>query len=133
MSNRPRTLLAAALLEGLLGLGALGFGLYVAFESVLGEPKDRMSAVGVTVLALAGGAGMVWVAKGLAGAERWSRSPAVLTQLFAIPVAVSLIQSDQPFWGCPLVVIAVAALLALLSPPTSAALYDEGDSEESPA
>ncbi|WP_460363534.1 hypothetical protein [Actinocorallia lasiicapitis] len=122
MPNRPRILLAAALLQALLGVAAVLFGLFVGFESVAGHPQDRASAIGVTVLALGGGAGMLKVAWGLYTAERWSRSPAVLTQLFSLPVAVSLIQSGQPGWGYPLIVVASVTLVILLTKPITRAL-----------
>lgn len=125
MSNRPRTLLIGAALQAILGVAALGFGLFVGFETIFGSPHDRMSAIGVTVLALGGGAGMLWVSRGLLQAERWSRSPAVLANLFALPVSVSLIQSGQPLLGYPLIVLAVVALLMLLSKPTATALYSD--------
>ena len=120
----------AAAIVALQGLAAFGFGLYVGWESVAGHPHDRVSAFGVTALAMGAGAGLITVARGLLRAERWTRSPAVLVQLFAMPVAVSLIQSEQPWIGYPLIVTAVVALLMLLSKPTATALY--GEDEEVP-
>ncbi len=127
VSNRPRTLFLAAALEAVVGLIAIGGGLFTAVETLVGEPRNTATALGVAVLALGGGALMLKVAHGLYRAERWSRSPAVLTQLFLVPVAVSLVQSGQPQWGYPLVVIAVCALVALLSRPTSTALFTDED------
>ncbi|MEO5874536.1 MAG: hypothetical protein ABIS86_14140 [Streptosporangiaceae bacterium] len=123
--SEPRNpiLIAAAVLVALEGAAALGFGLFVGWETVAGDPQDRASAIGVTLLALVGGGVLVSVARGLLQARSWTRSPGVLAQLFSVPVAVSLIQSGQPWIGYPLIVTAVVALLILLSKPTATALY----------
>lgn len=59
---------------------------------------------------------------------RWSRGPSVVTQIFALPVAITLIQSAQYGFGVPLVVAAVAALVALLAPASTHALMGEDGS-----
>lgn len=125
MSERPFTLTAAAVIEAVEGTAALGFGLFFGWKTVTGSPVDPASGIGVTVLAILGGAGMLAVARGLLSRSRWSRSPAVLTQLFALPVAVSLIQSEQYAFGVPLAVLGTAALVLALSRPTSDALFQE--------
>ena len=131
MPNRPPfTLLLAAALEALLGLIAVAGGLYTAVETVVGDPLNTTTALAVAVLAVGGGALMLKVAHGLYLAQGWSRSPAVLTQLFLLPVAVSLVQSDQPQLGYPLVALAVCALVALFARPTGLALYGMGEDEE---
>ncbi|MFB4312555.1 hypothetical protein [Actinomadura sp. 21ATH] len=133
------TVNAAAALEAAEGATAIGFGLFVGFETVIGEAVDPASAIGVTVLALAGGAGMLACARGLLRAEPWSRAPTVLTQLFALPVAWSLWQSEQPLLAVPLGLAAVLTLVLALSPPSTDWLVerpgDPGDpgDEEAPA
>lgn len=113
------TLITGAAIEAVQGAAALGFGLFVGWETIVGKSVDLASAIGVTLLAIFGGAGMLLVARGLMRGQRWSRSPAVLTQLFAIPVSVSLIQSDQYGIGVPLVALAIAALVLILSKPSN--------------
>ncbi|MCD0448171.1 hypothetical protein LO762_03010 [Actinocorallia sp. API 0066] len=131
MSPRPRALAVAAALQSLTGLAALGFGLSIAVETVLGHWQNLATAISVSAFTAGGGLVILYVARGLWTAQQWSRSPAVLTQLFAIPVSVSLIQSDQLWWGYPLVAVAAVALLALLSKPVLEALYAEsGEADE---
>jgi fatty acid desaturase len=84
----------------------------------------------VTVLALAGGLGMLACARGLLRAEQWSRAPTVLTQFFALPVAWSLWQSGQSAFAVPLGLAAVLTLITVLSPPSTAWLFDDQDEEE---
>jgi hypothetical protein len=70
------------------------------------------------------------VARGLQRARGWSRTPAVLTQLFTGIVAVYLLQSARPEWGVPAIVLAVAGLAALLA-PASLRVLTPGRTEKS--
>ncbi|MET8863317.1 hypothetical protein ABZW11_10220 [Nonomuraea sp. NPDC004580] len=127
MNGRPLTLLIAAAVVAVEGLVALGLGVFVAVETLTGRPDDVTTAVAEAVFGLLVGAGLLWVAwGGLFKMERWGRSPAVLTQIFMLPVSVTLIQSDQPQLGIPLIVVALAGLVTLLAPPTTHALYGDG-------
>ncbi|GAA3980620.1 hypothetical protein GCM10023085_73640 [Actinomadura viridis] len=131
MSKRPMTVNAAAALEAVEGVAAIGFGLFVGGETILGEAVDPATAIGVTVLALAGGAGMLACARGLLRAEPWSRAPTALTQMFALPIAWSLYQSEQYAAAFPLGLAAVLTLVTVLSPPSTAWLVaDPGDDDQ---
>ncbi|RVX44454.1 hypothetical protein EDD27_7188 [Nonomuraea polychroma] len=127
MNRRPLTLVIAAAVVALEGLIALGLGLFVAVEALTGKPGDMTTALAEAAFGVLIGAGLLWVAwGGLFKMERWGRSPGVLTQIFVMPVAVTLIQSDQPQLGIPLIVVALAGLVTLLLPPTTRALYGDG-------
>ncbi|MFI6395593.1 hypothetical protein ACIBHY_50660 [Nonomuraea sp. NPDC050547] len=116
----------AAVLVALEGLVALGLGVYVAVEAIVGRPESMTSAVAEAGFGLLVGAGLLWVAwGGLFKVERWGRAPSVLTQIFMIPVAVTLIQADRPALGFPLMAVALVGLGVLLAPPTTKALYGE--------
>ncbi|WP_199487072.1 hypothetical protein [Actinomadura logoneensis] len=131
MSKRPSTVSAAAALEGAEGLAAVGFGLFSGIETAVGAAVDPTSAVAVTVLALGGGLAMLGCARMLLRGDSRGRAPIVLTQLFALPVAWSLWQSEQPFYAVPLGVVAVLALLLVLSPPVTAWInFQSGDDED---
>ncbi|GAA3158326.1 hypothetical protein GCM10010466_56360 [Planomonospora alba] len=125
MPNRPLTLTAAAAVVALEGLTALLLGGYVAVETVIGEPSDTMSSIFVAGFGLLVGAVLLRVAWGLLRAEKWTRSPGVLTQIFMIPVAVTLFQSGQALLGAVLTAAVVAGLVCLLSPPTTRILYGD--------
>lgn len=124
MSQRPFTLTVAAVVEAVEGAAALTFGLFVGWETVTGKPVDPPSAIGVTVLAILGGVGMLAVARGLSLKRRSSRSPAVVSQILALPVSWSLIQSGQYGYGVPLIILAVTALVLLLTRASHDALLD---------
>ncbi|MFI7703243.1 hypothetical protein [Nonomuraea sp. NPDC049480] len=127
MNRRPLTLVIAAAIVALEGLVAVGLGVFVAVESLIGTPDNMTTALAEAAFGLLVGAGLLWVAwGGLFRMERWGRSPGVLTQIFMVPVAVTLIQSGQAQLGIPLIVVALAGLATLLAPPTTHALYGDG-------
>ncbi|MFS2295293.1 MAG: hypothetical protein FWJ90_21780 [Actinomadura sp.] len=130
MSKRPITVQAAAALQAAEGLVAVAFGAYTGVETAVGAALDPVAAIGVTVLALAGGLGMLACARGLVRADQWSRAPTVLTQLFALPVAWSLWQSEQYAFAVPLGTVAVLALVTVLSPPSTAWLLEDHDEDD---
>jgi hypothetical protein len=129
VQNRPPTLAVAAAVLALEGLTALLLGGYVAVETVAGNPSDTMSSVFVAGFGLLVGAILLRVSWGLLRAEKWTRSPGVLTQIFVLPIVVTLLESGQALLGGLLAAAAVTALAALLSPPTTRVLY--GDAEPS--
>lgn len=127
MKGRPPTLLVAAGIVALEGLVAAGLGVYAAVQTLTGKPDDLTTALAEAVFALLVGAGLLWVAGGgLFRMERWGRSPAVLAQIFLLPVSYTLVQSGWPQLGIPLAVVAVAGIATLLAPPTTRALYGDG-------
>ncbi|SNT62633.1 hypothetical protein SAMN05216276_109226 [Streptosporangium subroseum] len=121
------TLTVAAAIMGLEGVTALLLGGYVGVETAIGKPADLISSIFVAGFGILVGAVLLRVAWGMIQVDRWTRSPGVLTQIFALPVGVTLIQSDQQAIGIPLIAVAVIGLVALLSPPTTQALYGDQD------
>ncbi len=120
VSNRPFTLVVAAAVVALEGLTALALGGWVGYETLLGEAGDVMSSSGAGRVRPGSGRGAALGRVGIVQVLRWSRGPAVVTQIFAVPVAITLIQSGQLGWGVPLIVGAAVILVTLLSPPSTA-------------
>ncbi|MCW2879902.1 MAG: hypothetical protein JWQ95_4002 [Sphaerisporangium sp.] len=125
MFNRPVTLTVAAAVLVLEGLTAIVLGGYAGVETIVGSPADMGSSIAVSAFGVVIGAALVWVAWGVLRAARWSRAPGVVTQIFTLPVAVSLVQSGQYVPGILLIVAALAALVMLLAPATTRAMIDE--------
>ncbi|MFJ9150086.1 hypothetical protein ACIRP7_18785 [Streptomyces sp. NPDC102270] len=125
---RPRRLTYAAALAGLEGLALVAGGVWMLVEGLAGDPDDRQSAVtgGVTLIVLA--LLPLLAARGLLGRRSWSRGPAVITQIMALPVAYNLLQADSVAIpaGIVLAVVAVAALVLLINPATTQALGIRG-------
>nr|WP_106436374.1 MULTISPECIES: hypothetical protein [Streptomyces] len=117
---RPTRITAAAMLAAAEAVVLVGLGVYVLIMGLTGDPESPQQAemLGVTVLALA--ALPLAAARGLWQRRRWSRGPAMITQLMALPVAWTLVQN-----GGGLIAVGVAtavaafAVLALLINPTA--------------
>jgi hypothetical protein len=125
VSTRPHTLSTAAAVEVLEGAALVVIGCYVGVEAIVGRPHDIASAVALALMAVLAGAGVLAVGRGLWQVRRWGRAPGLLTQIFAVIAAVSLIQGGRHALGAIVLVIAVVGAAALLSPPTTRALIDE--------
>ncbi|MFC9844983.1 hypothetical protein ACFWFF_28635 [Streptomyces sp. NPDC060223] len=125
---RPGRLTAAAALTALEGLALAAGGVYLLVLGLMGDPDDRQQAVtgGVTLLVLA--LLPLLATRGLLLRRSWSRGPAVITQIMALPVAYNLLQADSVAIpaGIALAVVAVAALVLLVNPATTRALGIQG-------
>ncbi|MFD6950773.1 hypothetical protein A6A08_11505 [Nocardiopsis sp. TSRI0078] len=125
MSSRPVTIVIAAALEALTGLAAAAGGLYSLLNAVSGRALDLTSAIPLAALGLGVGALLVFAARGLWQLRNWARTPVFLTQLFLAVVAYYMFTSQQYVYGAVLLGVAVCAAAAVLSPPTTAALFPE--------
>ncbi len=125
---RPRRLTCAAALAALEGVALVAVGVWMAVLALTGEPDDRQQAVtgGVTLVALA--LLPLIAARGLFALRSWSRGPAVITQIIALPVAYNLLVSDGVAIpaGIALAVVAVSTLVLLVNPETTRALGIRG-------
>ncbi|MEU0007726.1 hypothetical protein ABZ079_26445 [Streptomyces sp. NPDC006314] len=125
---RPRRLTYAAVLAGLEGVALVAGGLWVLVLGLTGDPDDRQQAVtlGITLVVLA--LLPLLAARGLLLRRGWSRGPAVITQVMALPVAYNLVQADSMAIpaGIALAVVAVAALVLLVNGETTRALGIKG-------
>ncbi|EPD55239.1 MULTISPECIES: hypothetical protein [Streptomyces] len=125
---RPRRLTYAAALAALEGLALVVGGVWMLVEGLTGNPDDRRSAVtgGITLVVLA--LLPLLAARGLLARRSWSRGPAVITQIMALPVAYNLLQADSVAIpaGIVIAVVAVAALVLLINPATTQALGIRG-------
>lgn len=117
---RPARLTVAAVLAAAEGLVLLGFGVYVLIMGLAGDPQSPQQAemLGVTVLVLS--ALPLAAARGLWLQRRWSRGPAMITQLMALPVAWTLVENGGELVAVGALTAAAAlSVLALLINPTA--------------
>jgi hypothetical protein len=113
---------AAAVVEAAESVLVLVATVLAGVDAASGQSYHVSSGVALTVIGVAAVAALALVAAGLARARRWSRTPALLTQLFAGIVGIYLLQGHRLDWGLALVVLAVLGFAALLSPPSLRAL-----------
>jgi hypothetical protein len=125
---------AAAVVQGAESVLVLAATVLAGVDAAVGQSYHVSSGIALTVIGVAAVAALALVAAGLARARRWSRTPALLTQLFAGIVGIYLLQGHRLDWGLALVVLAVLGFAALLSPPSLRALTgDHGAPPEPPA
>src|SRR5215468_6927851 len=120
MGHSPPPLLrAAAAVQVAESVAVLVATVLAGIDTAAGRSYQVGSGVALTVIGAASAAGLALVAVGLARARRWSRTPALLTQLF---VGIYLLQGHRFDWGVPMVVLSAAGFTALLAPSSLRAL-----------
>ena len=125
--RRPVTIVVAAVLvalEGLVGLGYAGIA--------IGQIRMSRAEVGfgVAILMAAFGLLLLVVARGVFLGRRWSRGPAVVTQLILLPLAWSFKGGATTWVSVVLAVLAITILVGLLH-PHSTAVFIGSTSEKS--
>ncbi|MER5934276.1 hypothetical protein [Streptomyces sp. NPDC002054] len=120
----PGRLTAAAALTALEGLALAGLGVYLLFVGIAGDADSPQQAEtgGITVLALA--ALPLIAARGLRLGRRWSRGPALITQIMAMPVAWTLWTTGGAMIAAAvaLALAALAVIVLLVNPTATEAL-----------
>jgi hypothetical protein len=122
MPQSPPTLRGAALVQAAESAVVLAATVLAGVDAATGQSYHVNSGIALTVIGLAATAALAWVALGLARARRWSRTPALLTQLFAGIVGIYLLQGHRLDWGLVLVVLAVFGFATIFAPPSMRAL-----------
>ncbi len=97
-------------------VGILVAALIAGVDAITGKSYQFASGVAITVIGIATALALAYVARGLSSGRRWSRTPAMLTQLFTGIVGIYLVQAPRLDWGIPAVVLAIGGFGALLAP-----------------
>jgi Flp pilus assembly secretin CpaC len=101
-------------------------------DAATGQSYQQASGVALTLIGLGTAAALAVVAVGLARGRRWSRTPALLTQLFFGIVGIYLVQGHRYGWGVPALALAVAGFAAVLAPPSLRALTGQRPASPGP-
>ncbi|WP_128982953.1 hypothetical protein [Streptomyces roseicoloratus] len=122
--SRPGRLTAAAAVAGVEGLALVAGGLVMLVTSLTDRSGDLTSALMGAATLVALGLIPLVAARGLWLRRSWSRGPAVITQVLALPVAWQLLQANSVMIpaGIALALLAVTGLVLLASPSTTEAL-----------
>ena len=121
-TSRPRVLFLAAAIISIEALSAAAYAL-VAATTI--RSSRLVVGAGVTLLMLGYAALLAAVARGVARGRRWSRGPAVATQLLQALLASSFASGVTWKAGLALGVVALAALVCLLVPSATAVFTRE--------
>ncbi len=119
---RPVTLLGASLVEGAEAVVVAVASLFAGISAAEGKAYQNSSGIAITAIGFGTVVLLAFVAFGLARSSRWSRTPALMTQLFTGITGVLLVQAGRYWWGVPAVVLAVAGFVLLLVPRSFRAL-----------
>jgi hypothetical protein len=125
-TGAPKPLLIACALIGLQGLGLLVAAGVLLADSIFGHPTDRASALLGAAFALAGGLAFGFGARGLLRLRPAARTPVVVLEVLTVPVAYSVaFDSGRYAYGGPILLVALAVLYLLFTPPARAVLDRE--------
>ncbi|MFG3035920.1 hypothetical protein ACGFYZ_03350 [Streptomyces sp. NPDC048330] len=121
---RPTRLAAAAVVAGIEALGLLAGAVYMLVHALTESSGDLTGALTGAVTLAALGLIPLAAARGLWLRRSWSRGPAVITQILALPVAWQMLRADGVIVpaGGVLAALAVAGLVLLVNPATTEAL-----------
>jgi hypothetical protein len=112
----PRAVRIAAVAQAVEAAGVLTAALIAGVDALTGQSYRRASGIAITLIGIVTALALAYVARGLNGGRRWSRTPAMLTQLFTGIIAIYLIQAPRLDWGIPAIVVAIVGFGALLAP-----------------
>ncbi|WP_309057318.1 hypothetical protein [Streptomyces sp.] len=133
-SPRPARLTAAAAVTATEALGLLAGGVAMLVSSLTGESGDLTGALTGAVTLVVLGLIPLAAARGLWQRRAWSRGPAVITHILALPVAWQMLQANSVMIpaGIVLAVLAVAGLVLLVNPATTEALGIRRPGQDTP-
>ena len=93
-----------------------------AIDTASGESWTTSNAIGFIVVEVIVAIGVALIAVGIARVRPWSRTPAVLTQVFTVMIAIWLLEAHQYAWGVPALLLTIAGCVGLFAPTSLRAL-----------
>lgn len=126
MRPRPETLLVAAAAQAIEAAGVFLAAVLTAVDTGSGRSYHQSSGIALTILAFLAAAAVAWVAYGILRVRQWSRTPALLTQLFVGTTGVYLLEGHRLDWGLPALLVAIAGFIGLCLPVSWQALARPG-------
>jgi hypothetical protein len=90
-----------------------------------GRDWTASSAVGFIAVEVIVAVGVAWIASAIVRARPWSRTPAVMTQVFTVMIALWLLDAQRYDWGVPALLLAIAGLAGIFAPTSLRALARE--------
>jgi hypothetical protein len=122
-TGSPNLLWLAAAAQGLEAAGLLVVAAVNLSDLAGGQTGQKSSAIAFIGVEVIVAIGLAAIAAGIARVRPWSRTPAVMTQVFAIILGIVLIQAHRFGWGFPALVFAAAGLAGLFAPTSLRKLH----------
>jgi hypothetical protein len=108
--------------QGIEAAGVFAASVLAGVDAASGQSYHTNSGIALTLIGVCTAIVLGYVAIGVARIRPWSRTPALLTQLFCGIVSIYLVQAPRYEWGVPGLVLAIAGFVTLLVPPSTRAL-----------
>src|SRR3984885_1715394 len=121
-TGSPNLLWLAAAAQGLEAAGLLVVAAVNLSDLAGGQTDQKSSAIAFIGIEVIVAIGVAAIASGIARVRPWSRTPAVLTQVFTALVAIWLLEAHRYDWGLPALLLAIAGLAGLFAPASLRAL-----------
>jgi hypothetical protein len=118
----PNLLLVGAAAQGLEAAGLFVVIVANLIDLADGHTYQKSGAIAIIVIEVIVAIGVAWIASGIVRVRPWTRTPAVMTQVFTLVIAVWLLEAHRIAWGLPALVIALAGLAGLFAPTSLRAL-----------
>jgi hypothetical protein len=112
----PNLLLLAAAAEGLEAAGLLVVVAANLIDLAGGRTYQASSAIAIIVVEVIVAIGVIVIASGIVRVQPWTRTPAVMTQVFTLIIASWLLEAHRFAWGLPALLFAIAGLAGLFAP-----------------
>lgn len=122
MGTEPPALRIAAFVQAAEAAVVLVATVLSGIDTAAGRSYQMASGIALTAIGAASAVALALVAAGIARARRWSRTPALLTQLFFGIVGIYLLQGHRFDWGLVAVALAALGFVTLLLPASLRAL-----------
>jgi hypothetical protein len=104
---------------------AVGLCVAVVFnviDSASGNSSATSNAVAFIAFEVLFAIGWAWIAWGIAHVRPWSRTPAMLSQVFTAMIALWLLEAHRYAWGVPALLLAIVGCVGLFAPTSFRAL-----------
>jgi hypothetical protein len=122
MAGAPLTVRIAAAVQAAEAVVVLTASVLAAADTASGRSYQTASGIAITVIGIGTAAALGAIAVALSRSRQWTRTPALLTQLFTGIVGIYLAQAHRYGWGIPVLALAAAGFASLLAPPSLRAL-----------
>ena len=109
-------MLALAAIVAVEAAGVLIAAIIAGLDTGSGKSYQLSSGIALTVIGVCVALLLGLVARGVRAGRRWSRTPALLTQLFAAIVAIYLLQAQRYEYGIPGLLLALAGFVMVFAP-----------------
>ena len=93
-----------------------------AIDDVNGRTSTQSNAIGFMLFEFIIAVGVALIALGVHRVQPWSRTPALIVQVFTAMIAIWLLQAHRYDWGLPALLLALAGFAGLLAPASLRAL-----------